>query len=62
MKKFILHDSVYIDVENRQVLGDSRLGNLPKLLTCPVVKNAPANARDMGSIAGPGRFHVLRGN
>ena len=41
---------------------DSRLGNLPKWLTCPMVKNAPANARDMGSIPGPGRFHTLRGN
>ena len=25
----------------------------------PVVKNSPANAGDMGSIPGPGRFHVL---
>ena len=24
----------------------------------PVVKNPPANAGDMGSIPGPGRFHV----
>ena len=24
----------------------------------PVVKNLPAKARDMGSIPGPGRFHM----
>ena len=28
----------------------------------PVVKNLPANAGDMGSIPGLGRFHVPRGN
>ena len=28
----------------------------------PVVKNLPANAGNMGSIPGPGRFHVPRGN
>ena len=28
----------------------------------PVVKNLPANAVDMGSIPGLGRFHLLRGN
>ena len=28
----------------------------------PVVKNAPANARDMGSISGPGRYHMPQGN
>ena len=28
----------------------------------PVVKNPPANARNMGSIPGPGRFHMLQGN
>ena len=28
----------------------------------PVVKNLPANAGDMGSIPGPGRLHMLRGN
>ena len=28
----------------------------------PVVRNPPANARDMGSIPGPGRFHMLWGN
>ena len=27
-----------------------------------VVKNPPANAGDMGSIPGPGRFYVLWGN
>ena len=27
-----------------------------------VVKNLPAKAGDMGSIPGPGRFHMLRGN
>ena len=27
-----------------------------------VVKNSPAKARDMGSISGPGRSHMLRGN
>ena len=27
-----------------------------------VVKNLPANAGDMGSIPGLGRFHMLRGN
>ena len=28
----------------------------------PVVKNPPADAGDMGSIPGPGRFHMPRGN
>ena len=28
----------------------------------PVVKNPPAKARDMGSIPGLGRLHMLRGN
>ena len=28
----------------------------------PVIKNLPANARDMGPILGPGRFHMPRGN
>ena len=28
----------------------------------PMVKNPPANARDTGSILGPGRSHMLRGN
>ena len=28
----------------------------------PVVKNLPASAGDMGSIPGPGRFHMLQGN
>ena len=28
----------------------------------PVVKKLPANAGDMGSIPGLGRFHMLRGN
>ena len=28
----------------------------------PVVKNPPVNAENMGSIPGPGRFHMLRGN
>ena len=27
-----------------------------------VVKNPPANAGNMGSISGPGRFHIPRGN
>ena len=27
-----------------------------------VVKNPPANEGDMGSILGPGRSHMLRGN
>ena len=27
-----------------------------------VVKNPPANAEDMGLIAGPGRFHMFQGN
>ena len=27
----------------------------------PAVKNPPANAEDMGSIPGPGRFHTFRG-
>ena len=27
-----------------------------------VVKNPPANVGDMGSIPGPGRFHMLRSN
>ena len=27
-----------------------------------VVKNPPADAGDTGSISGPGRFHMLRGN
>ena len=29
---------------------------------CPVVKNTPASAGDMGLIPGPGRFHMLWGN
>ena len=29
---------------------------------CPVVKNPPANAGDMGSIPGLGRFYMLQGN
>ena len=28
----------------------------------PVVKNPPCNARDPGSIPGPGRSHMPRGN
>ena len=28
----------------------------------PVVKNLPANAGDMGSIPGPGKSHMPRGN
>ena len=28
----------------------------------PVVKNLPASAGDTGSIPGPGRSHMLRGN
>ena len=28
----------------------------------PVLKNPPANAGDVGSIPGPGRFHMLQGN
>ena len=28
----------------------------------PVVKNLPASAGDMGSIPGPGRFHMPRSN
>ena len=28
----------------------------------PVVKNSPANAADMGSIPGPGKFHMPQGN
>jgi len=28
----------------------------------PVVKNPPANAGDISSISGPGRFHMQRGN
>ena len=28
----------------------------------PVVKNPPASAEDMGSIPGPGRFHMPQGN
>ena len=28
----------------------------------PVLKNPPANAGDVGSIPGPGRFHRLQGN
>ena len=28
----------------------------------PVVKNLSANARDTGSLPGPGRFHMLQGN
>ena len=28
----------------------------------PVVKNLPANAADMGSIPGLGRFYLLQGN
>ena len=27
----------------------------------PVVKNPPCNARDMGLIPGPGRYHMLQG-
>ena len=32
------------------------------LLGDPVVKNPPSNAGNMGSIPGPGRFHMLWGN
>ena len=28
----------------------------------PVVKNSPANAADMDSIPGPGKFHMPQGN
>ena len=28
----------------------------------PVVRNLPANARDMGSIPGPERYHMTQGN
>ena len=28
----------------------------------PVVKNLPASAWDIGSIPGPGIFHMLQGN
>ena len=28
----------------------------------PVVKNSPANAADMGSILGLGKFHTPQGN
>ena len=28
----------------------------------PVVRIPPANTGDMGSIPGPGRFHMLQGN
>ena len=28
----------------------------------PVIRNLPANAGNMGSIPGPGRFHVLQGS
>ena len=28
----------------------------------PAVKNPPANAGDVGSIPGPGKFHMLWGN
>ena len=28
----------------------------------PVIKNLPANAGDMGSIPGPGRYHMQGGN
>ena len=28
----------------------------------PVIKNPPASAGDMGSIPGPGRFHIPQGN
>ena len=28
----------------------------------PVVKNLPANAGDLGSVTGPGRFHMPWGN
>ena len=33
-----------------------------KVPGAPVVKNLPCNARDMGLISGPGRFHVLWSN
>ena len=28
----------------------------------PVVKNQPENAGDMGTVPGPGRFHLPQGN
>ena len=28
----------------------------------PIVRNPPASVGDMGSISGPGRFLMLRGN
>ena len=31
-------------------------------LIAQMVKNSPVSVGDMGSIPGPGRFHVLRGN
>ena len=34
----------------------------PRLLWWFSSKNPPANAGDMGSISGPGRFHMLWGN
>ena len=33
-------------------------GDALDFLGGPAVKNPPANAGDMGSIPGPGRFHV----
>ena len=38
---------------------EAQTGDFPGGL---VVKNPPANAGDMGSIPGPGRFHMLWGN
>ena len=35
---------------------------LPDFPSGPVLMNPPANEGDTGSIPGPGRFHILRGD
>ena len=37
----------------------SELGGFP---ACPVAKNPPRHARDVGSVPGLGRSHLLQGN
>ena len=55
---FIYFHSIELLLESRsylEVYFQDSLGS-------PVVKNLPANAEDMSSIPGPGRFHMPRCN
>ena len=61
-----LHDSLYEPSANKEnlffVLTWSSKFLFRTFPGSPVVKNPPANAGDMGSLSGPGRPHVPRGN